>query len=61
MSRTEEARRYRRAAELTLDQLEACVHYLRSIRKGTIADRVEQNRNMIRRLLRENDGPDSSR
>ena len=45
--RREEAKRLRVAAELTLDQLEWCVNYLRRIRKHSLAEQLERNRNHI--------------
>ena len=51
-SAEEQAARYRRAAEETLDQLDWCVNYLYSIRKPSIAKAIEQNRSAIRRRLR---------
>ena len=45
----EEAARYRRAAEETLDQLDWCVEYLFRIRKPGIARAVGKNRSAIRR------------
>jgi hypothetical protein len=51
-SRAEEAERYRRAAEETLDQLDWCVDYLYRIRKDRIARVVQKNRTLIRRQMR---------
>lgn len=51
--RDEEAKRYRRAAEFTLHQLDWCISYLRSIRRNDIARTLAQNRDRIRRRLRE--------
>jgi hypothetical protein len=48
----EEATRYRRAAEETLDQLDWCVNYLHRIRKPRIAQAVAKNRTEIRRRMR---------
>jgi len=36
MARDNEAERYRRATEMTLDQLDWCIEYLRSLRKTRI-------------------------
>jgi hypothetical protein len=47
----EEIARYRRAAEETLEQLEWCVNYLYRIRKGRIAEVVDNNRRHIRRQM----------
>jgi hypothetical protein len=49
--REEEIARYRRAAEETLEQLEWCVNYLYRIRKGRIAEVVDNNRRHIRRQM----------
>jgi hypothetical protein len=48
----EEAARYRRAAEDTLEQLDWCVNYLYRIRKPRIAQAVAANRTAIRRRMR---------
>ncbi len=48
---------YRRATELTLEQLDWCINYLRSIRKQKVARAVSRNRDSIRRRLRELDPP----
>jgi hypothetical protein len=50
-SGTDDAERYRRAAEATLDQLDWCVEYLYRIRKPQIARAVAKNRTAIRRRL----------
>jgi hypothetical protein len=50
-ARTEEAERYRLAAEEALNQLDWCVSYLYRIRKGSIAKVVEKNRAVIRREM----------
>jgi hypothetical protein len=44
-----EARRYRDAAVLTLDQLEWCIDYLHGIGKTSIARAVAHNRKQIMR------------
>jgi hypothetical protein len=51
MARDDEAARYRQAAQLALDQLEWCVHYLRSIRKTQISQQLARNRAAISRRL----------
>ncbi len=56
MARSEEAERYRKAAHMTLDQLDWCVEYLRSIRKTKIATQVEKNRTAIARSLIRREG-----
>jgi hypothetical protein len=45
--RAREAKRYREAAELALDQLQWAINYLYRIRKSTIAKRLERNREHI--------------
>ena len=57
MAREDQTERYRKAANLALDQLDWCVEYFRRIRKTTIADQVAENRSAIaQRLVRqEND------
>jgi hypothetical protein len=42
-----EAKRYREAAELALDQLQWAINYLHRIRKSAIAERLERNRQDI--------------
>jgi hypothetical protein len=51
-----EAKRYRRAAEETLDQLQWCINYLRSIKKTRIANALAKNHRAIRDRVREIDG-----
>jgi hypothetical protein len=51
-SAQEESERYRAAAEATLDQLDWCIAYLRSIRRRRIAAVLSQNRSVIREQLR---------
>jgi hypothetical protein len=51
----EEAARYRRAAEDTLDQLEWCVNYLYRIRKPRLAQVIAANKSTIRRRMREDE------
>lgn len=46
-ARDEEAERYRKAAHMTLDQLDWCVEYLRSLRKTKISDQIARNRAAI--------------
>ena len=48
MGRDEETARYRQAAQLTLDQLEWCVHYLASIRKYGLSQQLAKNHASIR-------------
>ena len=50
--RAREAKRYREAAELALDQLQWAINYLYRIRKSTIAERLERNREHILGELR---------
>lgn len=42
-----EAERYRAAAYAALGQLEWCINYLRSIRKGGIAEALDRNKRTI--------------
>jgi hypothetical protein len=42
-----EAKRYREAAELALEQLDWCINYLSRIRKSKIAQALQQNRKAI--------------
>ena len=50
--RAREAKRYREAAELALDQLQWAINYLYRIRKSAIAERLERNREQILGELR---------
>ena len=52
-AKEQEASRYRRAADETLDQLEWCVNYLYRIRKPRIAAVLDQNRRFIRQEMTE--------
>lgn len=45
-------RRYRDAAEFTLEQLDWCISYMRSIRRTELARELSRNRDAIRRRLR---------
>jgi hypothetical protein len=47
MTLDDEVARYREAARLTLEQLDWCVAYLRSIRKTEIARALAKNRSFI--------------
>jgi hypothetical protein len=51
MTLDDEVARYREAARLTLEQLDWCVMYLHSIRKGRIARALAQNKAEIARRL----------
>jgi hypothetical protein len=51
MAREAESARYREAAQLALDQLDWCIHYLRSIHKTRIAAQLDSNRAAIGREL----------
>jgi DNA-binding protein Fis len=53
MPNDDNANRYRRAAELALEQLDWCINYLRSNRKTALARALTRNRDTIRRRLRE--------
>ena len=50
--RAQEAKRYREATELALDQLQWAINYLYRIQKSTIAERLERNREHILGQLR---------
>ena len=47
----QQAERYRRAAEETLDQLDWCIGYLHGIRKLEISRALAKNRSYIRTQL----------
>jgi hypothetical protein len=51
----QEAERYRRAADETLEQLDWCEDYLYRIGKPEIAKEIAKNRSMIRRRMRGDD------
>jgi hypothetical protein len=53
MTDSDTARRYRRAAEAALEQLDWCVIYLQGARKNDLARAVSRNRDQIRQRLRE--------
>src|SRR3954453_22151661 len=58
MARSDEAMRYRRAAEEALQQLDWCIGYLHGIRKAQLSTRLAKNREFIKRnLLRESTAP----
>jgi hypothetical protein len=50
--RAREAKRYREAAELALNQLQWAINYLYRIRKSAIAERLARNREHILSELR---------
>jgi len=52
MPADDQARRYQRAAEVALEQLDWCISYLRQIRKNDIAKILSRNRAHIERRLR---------
>ena len=52
-ARNEEAARYREAAQLTLDQLDWCIEYFRTIRKPRLSYVLARNRSAIARALDE--------
>jgi hypothetical protein len=58
MSRVDETARYRQAAWLALDQLDWCVHYLHTIHKTQLADRIAKNRSAIMRRIVQDEDPD---
>jgi hypothetical protein len=43
--------RYREAAGAALQQVDACINYLRRLHKRELATRLEKNRNAIARRL----------
>jgi hypothetical protein len=47
-----QARRYQRAAEVALEQLDWCIRYLRQIRKNEVATVLSRNRDQIERRVR---------
>lgn len=51
MTIEDERRRYRRAAEEALEQLDWCIGYLHGIRKRNISGRLARNQAYIRRNL----------
>ena len=51
MARDDEAARYREAARLTLDQLDWCIEYFRTIRKPGISSALARNRAAIGRVI----------
>ena len=55
MARDDEAARYREAAQLTLDQLDWCIEYFRTIRKPGISSVLARNRSAIAHALEEGD------
>jgi len=55
MAHDEETDRYRRAAQLALDQLDWCVEYFRSIRKYRLAKQLARKHAAISRRLQGND------
>jgi hypothetical protein len=48
----DEARRYHRAAQAALEQLDWCIRYLRQIRKNEVATILSRNRDQIERRVR---------
>ena len=61
MADNDMARRYQRAAEAALDQLDWCIMYLREARKHDVARAVSRNRDHIRQRLRERPAADAAR
>lgn len=55
----DEVERYRKAAYMSLDQLDWCVEYLRGLRKTKISRQLAKNRSIIASRLppREDDPP----
>jgi hypothetical protein len=60
MTRDDEAQRYRKAAHMTLDQLDWCAEYLRRLGKRRISKQIAGNRSAIAARLspREDDAPE---
>jgi hypothetical protein len=56
MTREDEAERYRRAAHMTLDQLDWCVEYLRRLGKRRISKQIAKNRSAIAGRLNPQEG-----
>jgi hypothetical protein len=56
MTRDSEAERYRRATQMTLEQIDWCVEYLRSIRKTRISKQLAKNRSAIAARLPPREG-----
>jgi len=54
-TRDHEAARYREAAQLTLEQLDWCIEYFRTIRKPRISYVLARNRSAIARALDDGD------
>lgn len=57
MTLDDDVARYREAARMTLEQLDWCVAYLRSIRKTKIARALAKSRAEIARNLGDGAGP----
>jgi hypothetical protein len=53
MPSEDDAVRYRRAADMALDQLDWCAEYFRTIRKPRLAKQVARNRATIARRIQE--------
>ena len=53
MADNDTARRYERAADAALKQLDWCITYLRGARKNEIAGALSRNRDAIRRRMQE--------
>jgi hypothetical protein len=51
MGRSNEAERYRNAAEEALQQLDWCIGYLHGIRKAQLSTRLAKNREFIKRSM----------
>jgi hypothetical protein len=62
MARSHDTERYRKAAHMTLDQLDWCVKYLRSLHKTKLSAQIEKNRAEIASRLepRHSDRPPRS-
>ena len=61
MADNDMARRYQRAAEAALQQLDWCVTYLRGARKADLARALSRNRDHIRQRLLERSDSEPAR
>ena len=61
MADNDAARRYKRAAEAALQQLDWCIVYLRGARKTDLAKALSRNRDHIRQRLHERGGSEPAR
>lgn len=61
MADNDMARRYQRAADAALQQLDWCVTYLRGARKADLARALSRNRDHIRQRLHERSDSEPAR